>query len=385
MSTTRRRLSALLLIILILCPLIANLYTARVPNIVQDLSVFRDASTAFLHSRPIYGPDFIVHTQSPFVYPPFAVLLFLPLAPLPAVLTQYLWIFALFIAVFLLNILFMKSQSARPTLLSVLAISTAGIFTAPVQTAIALGQVDLLLYILILLDILGFMPKRLRGIGIGLAAAIKMTPAVFGLLLLFQRDWRAVARSAITFLATVLLGFILMPESAKYFWLNSAFDSTRAVSPNYERDMSLRALLAKSMLSFGQADAIKSILFVLGFGFAAYCAYRCVKNNNLPLAYVILVLGLMVFQPVANFHHWVGTIVIFGLLFHTPYPRIIRIGLWILGCSLILSWVIPYFLSPWVPAYFVQDPLAWLLNNQLGICGLISFFLISLGSLRHRV
>src|SRR5581483_12201814 len=56
----------------------------------------------------------------------------------------------------------------------------------PVRETLTFGQINLVLALLVLADLLVLAPRgsRLTGVGIGLAAAIKLTPAVFILYLL---------------------------------------------------------------------------------------------------------------------------------------------------------------------------------------------------------
>jgi hypothetical protein len=56
------------------------------------------------------------------------------------------------------------------------------------------------------------LPDRIKGIGIGLAAGIKLTPLIFIPYLLFTRRVRAAAVSALTFAVTVGLGYVLLPQ-----------------------------------------------------------------------------------------------------------------------------------------------------------------------------
>ena len=59
---------------------------------------------------------------------------------------------------------------------------------------------------------------RAKGIGIGLAAAVKLTPLIFIAYLLLTRRVRAAAVSALTFAATIGLGFALLPHASAVYW-----------------------------------------------------------------------------------------------------------------------------------------------------------------------
>ncbi|MDO4910732.1 MAG: glycosyltransferase family 87 protein [Corynebacterium sp.] len=368
--------------ILALFPLVERFRKAFDPNNMVDLSVFQDAAFAVMHSQPLFGPDFVVHSQSPFVYPPFAALVFLPLSFLPLLPLKFLCLLS-FYAVAILLIWWVLRSYEKTWLLPFVLL--AAVYTAPFQTTAELGQIDLLLYGLIVADALGLLPRRLRGVGIGIAAAIKMTPAVFGVIFLFRRDWAAAIRSAVTFAITVVIGFIFLPADSKYFWLKLAFDSTRAVAPNYSHDMSIRGLLTKSILNFDQADAIKSILFVLGFSFAIFLAYRAWRHYDAVLSMLVLFLGLMLFQPVANFHHWTAGTFVFAMAFSRHYKSWINWGLWVLSLGFTLSWLLPQLFFRIPQATYSLDPAAWYIHNILGLCAIVAFILLAIGLMNKKV
>src|ERR1700749_4826939 len=85
------------------------------------------------------------------------------------------------------------------------------------------GQINLVLLALVVGDLV--LPDRIKGkgIGIGLAAGIKLTPLIFIPYLLFTRRVRAAAISALTFAVTVGLGFSLLPRASAVYWGGQLF------------------------------------------------------------------------------------------------------------------------------------------------------------------
>src|SRR5258708_13614208 len=80
------------------------------------------------------------------------------------------------------------------------------------------GQINLVLLALVVGDLA--LPDRIKGkgIGIGLAAGIKLTPLIFIPYLLFTRRVKAAVVSALTFAVTVGLGFALLPHASAVYW-----------------------------------------------------------------------------------------------------------------------------------------------------------------------
>ena len=64
-------------------------------------------------------------------------------------------------------------------------------FLEPVRTTLYFGQINLVLMLLVLWDTARGERSRLKGIGVGIAAGIKLTPAYFILYYLAARQWRA--------------------------------------------------------------------------------------------------------------------------------------------------------------------------------------------------
>ena len=81
----------------------------------------------------------------------------------------------------------------------VMLASAAAIWLEPVWTTLRYGQIDLLIGALVLYDLSRPDSSRWKGAGIGLAMALKLTPAIFALYLLLSRRYRAAAVSVVEY------------------------------------------------------------------------------------------------------------------------------------------------------------------------------------------
>src|SRR5205823_6379233 len=81
----------------------------------------------------------------------------------------------------------------------------------PVANTIFWGQINVLLMMLVAVDVLWPNPRWPRGALIGIAAAVKLTPAGFVLIFLLRKDFRAVVTSFLSFLLMTAIAFLLMP------------------------------------------------------------------------------------------------------------------------------------------------------------------------------
>ncbi len=166
-----------------------TLFTATVPLLRDwfDLRVYYGTIDTWVHHGGRIYDYRVPGTTYGFTYPPFAAVSMLPMA--------HLGLRAAIAATLLLNLAALGAvmwMTAGPLLRRygwygcALAACALALFE-PVRDTISFGQVNLVLLALVLTDAWLLTTGRTRwvGIGIGLAAAIKLTPALFiGLLLL---------------------------------------------------------------------------------------------------------------------------------------------------------------------------------------------------------
>jgi hypothetical protein len=135
-----------------------------------DLDVYRLGARMWLSGGDLYGllPPTIIGNHLPFTYPPVAAVLFTPftLVPLPVagVVLTALSVVALVVV-------------PRLTPARVAVVLPVALLLEPVRETLGFGQVNLLLMALVALDCLHRRPRWPRGVLVGLAAAIKLTPA----------------------------------------------------------------------------------------------------------------------------------------------------------------------------------------------------------------
>jgi len=117
----------------------------------------------------------------------------------------------------------------------------------PIREAYTFGQINFVLWALILLDLLVLLPRgsRFVGVGIGLATAIKLVPAIFIVYLLVTRRWRAAAVAAGTAVAVTLLAWAVAPRESWVFFSDRLLHAEGIGRVSYEFNQSLMGLLAR--------------------------------------------------------------------------------------------------------------------------------------------
>ena len=175
-------------------------WTYLVPNGANfvDLHVYLGGAAALDHPGTLY--DYVYADQTPdfplpFTYPPFAAVLFYPLHLLPFGLVALAWQLGIVAALYGVVRISQRLLSDRnqPGDRRVAMLWTAvGIWIEPLRSTFDYGQVNVLLVLAVLCAVCSTR-WWLSGLLVGLAAGVKLTPAVSGLYFLGARRWGAAA------------------------------------------------------------------------------------------------------------------------------------------------------------------------------------------------
>lgn len=273
-----------------------------------DLQVYAAGGEHVLRGAPLYDGGVLL--DLPFVYPPFAAVLFAPLSLLPLGLLKVLWTAA---GIGLLG--FVVHRCGRAAGLP-LGIAGAALLTVvatgldPVRTTLYLGQINLVLLALVVGDMLGRPDSRWRGVGVGLAAAVKLTPLLFVVYLLVTGRRRAAATAVGVFVAAGVLGFLLAPADSANYWLHGTFAAADRISDVAGlSNHSLNGLLARlglPALWLPSAVVLGAATIVL--------AVRAHRAGQEVLALTLCGLASAALAPFAWSHHWVWVVPLMVLL-----------------------------------------------------------------------
>jgi alpha-1,2-mannosyltransferase len=281
------------------------------PRGFVDLSVYRLGVVQWWHGGDLYGvlPLTGVGLQLPFTYPPFAVTLLSALA-VPswtgAILgITVLSLVCLSVVVYLTVRTVWRKGGIRGALVaSSLAVPLA-LFLEPVADTIWFGQVNLFLMALVALDCLVVKPKWPRGLLIGLAIAIKLTPVVFLLYFLLRKDYRTAITMAITAAAATAVGFVVTWSGSLTFWFGSTGGAHAVGDPSSLLNQSITGALARLDLTGNTRTLVWLVLVALAAVFGVIGIRRALRADSPVLAMVITAgLGLLA-SPISWGHHWV--------------------------------------------------------------------------------
>jgi alpha-1,2-mannosyltransferase len=249
----------------------------------------------------------------PFTYPPFAALVLLPFAFVPPQVGVAFMVLLSMAVAWWISTLIVDYANARGRQLplqdklgrtTTIALLTALIcFSGPWRRGLGLVQINPLIMLLVLWDLVRPATRVPRGLFIGIAGGIKLTPLAFGLILLMRKDVKGVITLGITFAATVGLGFLLLPRQAVEFWTHAVSDPSRVGNINYLDNISIQGWL----MHFGVTGEVLKVLMyvlivVLLVGVAA--AIPALEKRGMRMSVVALTAFLMLqMSPISWSHH----------------------------------------------------------------------------------
>jgi alpha-1,2-mannosyltransferase len=252
--------------------------------------------------------------QLPFTYPPFAALVFGAFSWLSFSVWQLgleiLGVILLPVSVFL-ALRISGHRGWRPAAFAT-GLAAICLWMEPVYWTLYYGQINLVLLALVLLDFSLPDSCRWKGVATGIAAAIKLTPLIFTPYLLASLRVRAGITSLVTFAASVLLGFAVLPAASAQFWTSMSAQGAGGTQKMVEQ--SLNGVIQRMFHLNPPADTVwMATALVVGTVGVAVAAQA--SRRGLELLGVVLcgVTGLLV-SPVSWTHHWVWCVPALALL-----------------------------------------------------------------------
>ncbi|MCV7238630.1 mannosyltransferase [Mycolicibacterium celeriflavum] len=366
---TPARLAVAAPVLLVLSIAARLAWTYLVPNGANfvDLHVYVGGAGALDHPGALY--DYVYADQTPdfplpFTYPPFAAVVFYPLHLLPFGLVAFLWQLGIIAALYGVVRISQRLLGAddRPVAMLWTAV---GIWIEPMRSTFDYGQINVLLA----LAVLGAVYSTrwwLSGLLIGLAAGVKLTPAISGLYFVGARRWGAAAFSAVVFFATVGVSAMVVGDQTRYYFTELLGDADRVGPIGTSFNQSWRGGVSRILghdAGYGPAVlcgiAVTAVLAVL--------AWRAIggASDRLGAIVVVQLFGLLL-SPISWTHHWVWLIPLMIWLLHGPLRD--RLGARVLGWGWLALTLIGV---PWLLSF--AQPTIWVVSRPwyLAWAGLI--------------
>lgn len=349
-SRIGRRLRAAAPLLLVVSVAARLAWTYLVPNGANfvDLHVYVGGAAALDGPGALY--DYVYADQTPdfplpFTYPPFAAVVFYPLTLVPFGVLALCWqlgiVAALYGVVRVSQRLLGKLADRRVAL----AWTAVGIWLEPLRSTFDYGQVNVVL-VLAVLAAVASTRWWLSGLLVGLAAGVKLTPAVSGLYFLGARRWGAAVFSAAVFLATVGVSALIVGDQAKRYFTELLGDASRVGPVGTSFNQSWRGGISRIL----GHDAGYGPVVLAGIAVTAalaWLAWRAIGGSADRLGAIVIVqlFGLLL-SPISWTHHWVWLVPLMVWLWHGPLrdrrgARVLRWG-WLLLTAVGVPWLLSF-------------------------------------------
>jgi alpha-1,2-mannosyltransferase len=306
-------------------------WTYLVPNGANfvDLHVYVGGAGALNDPGALYNyvyadqtPDFPL----PFTYPPFAAVIFYPLHLVPFGVLAFLWQIGIIVALYgvvRVSQRLLAADAGLPASRRIAMLWTAvGIWIEPLRSTFDYGQINVLLVLAVLYAVYSTR-WWLSGLLVGLAAGVKLTPAVSGLYFVGTRRWGAAVFSAVVFAGTVALSALVVGDQTRYYFTELLGDARRVGPIGTSFNQSWRGGLSRILghdAGYGPvvliAIAVTAVLALL-----AWRAVRQSGPDRLGLILVVQLFGLLL-SPISWTHHWVWPLPLMIWLIHGPWREL---------------------------------------------------------------
>ncbi len=289
-----------------------------------DVDVYRMGGQAWLDGRPLYADGAMFHTRGgldlPFTYPPLAAIVFSPLA-LVSLATASVTITAITAALLVVSVWILLDRlqfgTARSWWLAAGIVALSVTALEPIRANFAFGQINVVLMTLVIADAV---PRRTpwpRGVLLGLAIALKLTPAVFLLYFLLRRDLRAAVTALGSFAAATLIGFILAWRDSLEYWTATVGHTERIGNATLNTNQNVAGALARLGLGQSTHFVVWILACLATLALTVWAVRRVLAAGEPTLALVLVALFGLVVSPVSWSHHWVWalpTVIVTGVL-----------------------------------------------------------------------
>ena len=287
-----------------------------------DADVYRMGGRAWLDGRPLYADGVKFRTEAglelPFTYPPLAAIVFSPLAwvslPVAGVVITAVTLVLLVVSIWIVLTRLGVAENtaalpgppwARRWLLAAALVAVTVTVLEPIRANFSFGQINVVLMTLVIADCV---PRRTpwpRGVLLGLAIALKLTPAVFLLYFVLRRDVRAVAWAMASFLAATLVGFALAWQDSWQYWTETVHDTDRIGSATWNTNQNAAGALARLSLGGSAQFLLWTLACLAVLALTVWAVRRVLADDEPTLALICVALFGLVVSPVSWSHHWV--------------------------------------------------------------------------------
>lgn len=311
-----------------------------------DATVYLLGGQALVNGESLYTEPFDLGDISlPFIYPPIGAALFAPFGYFEMFTAEHAGnLIVMLSSLLLLACLYMVANAVLSGRNRLFAFSIAAIawpvvlFAEPVWLNADLGQINMLIMALVIYDLFPVKRRFPRGVFIGLAAAIKLTPLAMLLYFLVKKDFRGILIATASTVVFTGIGALISWRETKEFFTNTLFNLNASgdsgVSTVFHSNSSLQAMIYRwwPTQEAAFASSLPSILWLIS-SLAVIVAGAVLMHHLFARglgveAMMVNAMVMLLISPISWSHHWVWLplwALVFLLRFwlHPARPRVL--------------------------------------------------------------
>lgn len=278
-----------------------------------DFAVYLGATHRWVHGGDPYASLITSPQITPpgmlFTYTPFALIALAPLTVLSWQAATVVW--TLVIVAILYVLVERLTPPMRRRALVVIGVFGLLLGDHVVNYNLTCEQINIPLMGLVLFDVMRtddspsarWLP---RGVMVGVATAIKLTPGLFIVYFVLSRQWRLAAWSAASAIGVTLVSWAVMPHLSSEYWFHLSDLQNRVVTGAGSLANSSNGSI-QGMFDAGWPSApsvlVKGVTVLVALAALAAAAYAHRRGRSLEAA-LIVGMAAPALSPVGWVHHW---------------------------------------------------------------------------------
>ena len=351
-----------------------------------DWAVYRYGSAAAwrgvdLYASNLHGPN-IADEGLPFTYTPFGALVLWPTNLGSQQVGFWAWSIVSMLALLAVIAMVVPSQ-LRHRWIVVFGVASVACATIMVYAHFFFGQINILLMLLVIADLArrddtAFGRRVPRGLLIGLAAAIKLTPGLFIVYLAVARQWRMFWWSVAGCFGAFALAFVVRPNLTIAFVTHGVWHLADKVALGTKFATSGNNSIQGGLAAVGDwtrplALVLTAVAAIVGL----LLARRAATHSGLLAGGLIIGMTATLISPISWVHHWVYLVpaAVF-IWFHRGWwaRAVVIVGI------LLTVFATPEVGQDWlVNASVVGTIIGWILREMLMLLGILAIGIIAYG------
>ncbi len=276
-----------------------------------------------------YGPWTILHHNNPYlggkgyftpyVYPPFVLLFFFPFILFPFVIAEKIYtvisIVSIFVSITFLFRLF--KINVLSTIGVILLILLFNFF--PEKFTLGMGQINNIILLFVISFVYCYIKKKkyLAGFFLAIAILLKLTPIIFLVYLLFDKQWKILLSLVVTLAIMTGIVIIVVPAPITLHYLKIVLPGLMSSWKGDYYNQALSGFLVRGIASLSLREVLRTILAVSIFlsGLFAVWKYGRRSDTSRLLSISLLMTISLIINTFSWQHHFVWLFLPFLVIF----------------------------------------------------------------------